>query len=239
MRFPLFGEHGFLSSSVGRKQFVAATGLCLILFVVVHLAGNLLLFAGPDVFNAYAHKLASLRPALFVVEAGLLVIFVSHLAVTVLLVVENSKARGKTRYDVQRSQGERSLATRLMPWTGGIILAFVIWHLLDFTFTDPDGPRGVMPNEVHRGLYGVVFNSFLNPLNSLFYIVAMVAVGLHLSHGVQSFVQTFGFSGLAPSPKLKVACQGFGLLVGLVYSCIPIYVMVVNIITFKSGTPGP
>ena len=90
-----------------------------------------------------------------------------------------------------------------------------------------------MPNEVHRGLYGVVFNSFRNPLNSLFYIVAMVAVGLHLSHGMQSFVQTFGFSGLALSPKLQVACQGIGLLVGLVYSCIPIYVMVLDIKNFE------
>lgn len=233
MKLVLFGERGFLSSSVGRKQFVAATGLCLILFVVAHLAGNLLLFAGPEVFNAYAHKLASLRPAFLVVEAILLLIFVSHLAVTGMLVVGNVKARGRSRYDVEQPQGERSLAARLMPLTGVVILVFVIWHLLDFTFTDHDGPRGVMPNEVHRGLYGVVFNSFRNPLNSLFYIVAMVAVGLHLSHGMQSFVQTFGFSGLALSPKLKVACQGIGLLVGLVYSCIPIYVMVLDIKQFK------
>ena len=233
MKLLFFGEHGFLSSSVGRKQYVAATGLCLILFVVAHLAGNLLLFAGPDLFNAYAHKLASLRPAFYVVDAGLFVIFVSHLAVTGILVTENIKARGQVRYEVQKSQGDRSLATRLMPWTGGVILAFVIWHLLDFTFSDHDGPRGMMPNGEHMELYGVVFNAFVQPWHSLLYIAAMVAVGLHLSHGMQSFVQTFGFTWLGTSQRVKITCQGIGLLVGLVYSCIPIYVMVVNFMTFK------
>ena len=224
---------------MGRKQFVAATGLCLILFVVSHLAGNLLLFAGPEVFNDYAHKLASLRPAFLVVEAGLLLIFVSHLAVTAMLVVANVKARGQKRYEVQQSQGDRSLATRLMPWTGTVILAFVIWHLIDFTFSDHAGPRGLMPNGEQWGLYGVVFTSFINPLHSLLYMVAMVAVGMHLSHGLQSFVQTFGFSALTVSPKLKRACQGFGLLVGLAFSCIPVYVMIINYMKFSNLTPGP
>jgi succinate dehydrogenase / fumarate reductase cytochrome b subunit len=215
-----------LKSSIAKKQIVAVTGLMLILFLIGHLAGNLYMYAGPEAFNAYAKKLASLRPGLLVVEIGLLAVFIIHLSVTALLVLENIKARGEIRYQVQKSRGNRSLATRLMPFTGTIILLFVGWHLLDFTFCDHHGPRSVLSDGKSYGLYGVVYNAFLDPIHSGLYILAMICIGFHLSHGVQSFLQTMGFHHPCYTPIVKKISTGTGILIALGYSSIPIYIMI-------------
>jgi succinate dehydrogenase / fumarate reductase, cytochrome b subunit len=212
----------YLSSSIGRKQIVAFTGLLLIVYVIIHLAGNLFIYAGPNVFNGYAKKLAGLRPALNLLEAGLLLIFVVHLYVTALLVLENINAR--SRYVIEKTKGNRSLASRLMPYTGTVILVFVIWHILDFTLTDHHGPRSVI-NGQSLGLYGVVFNSFANPLHSLLYILAVIAVGLHLDHGVQSFCQTFGLNHPIYMPMINQISRWFAVVITLGYCSIPIYVL--------------
>ena len=214
----------YFNSSIGKKQIVAATGLILILFVIGHLVGNLFMYGGPEVFNGYAKKMASLRPALYLVETGLLFIFMIHLYVTALLVWENCQARGKG-YAVYKSVGKRSWATRLMPYTGGVVLAFVIWHLLDFTFVDHEGPRSFMPDGSQWGLYAIVYNSFSNPLHSFFYIGAMVAVGLHLAHGIQSFVQTFGFNHPRTTPIIRDVSNVLAILITLGFSSIPVYVL--------------
>ena len=169
------------TSSIGKKQIVAATGLCLILFIIGHLAGNLFFYSGPEAFNKYAEKLAHLRPGLLLVEAGLVVIFFVHMWLTVVLAIENHLAR-PVGYAVHKSAGKRSLATRLMPVTGTIIIAFVIWHLLDFTFSDHHGLLSVLDDGHSHGLYGVVYNAFSNPIHSTLYIIAMAALGFHLSH---------------------------------------------------------
>ncbi len=213
----------YFNSSIGKKQIVATTGLLLILFVIGHLAGNLFIYGGPNAYNAYTGFLNKLRPTLYLIEFALLIVFIIHLYVTALLVWENYQARG-TRYAVYKSVGERSWATRLMPYTGTIVLAFVIWHLLDFTFVDHEGPRSIFPDGRHLGLYAVVYNSFSNPLHSFFYIFAMMAVGLHLAHGIQSFFQTFGFHHSRYTPGIKKFSNALGTLIAFVYSSIPVYV---------------
>ena len=215
----------YFSSSIGRKQIVAVTGILLILFLVGHLAGNLLIYLGPEAFNAYAKKLAGLRPGLYVVEAGLLLIFLIHMFVTALLVLENINAR-PVRYKVQKPVGERSTATRLMPYTGTIILIFIVWHLLDFTFADKHGNLSILPDGKDYGLFGVVYNAFSNPWHSYFYIITMMAIGFHLSHGVQSFCQTFGFVGSTTTPLVRNISNAIGLIIAVGYSTIPIYVLV-------------
>lgn len=212
-----------LTTSVGRKQIVATTGLMLILFIVGHLAGNLLIYLGPDAFNAYAHKMASLRPGLYAVEALLLLIFLIHMFFTALLVLENIKARGNTRYHTYKPVGQRSLATRLMPYTGSVILIFVIVHLLDFTFIDKTGAESILPDGKSYELYGVVINAFGNPVHGMFYIIAMLCVGLHLHHGVASFIQTFGFNHPTITPLVKRVSHWFALFITVGFSSIPIY----------------
>ena len=210
-------------TSIGKKQIVAVTGLLLILYVIVHLAGNLLIFAGPAVFNGYAQKLASLRPALYVVEVGLLFIFVVHIWTTAVLVIENYGARGQA-YAVYKSRGERSLATRLMPYTGTFLLAFVAWHIFDFTLIDHDGARSILLDGKSYGLFGVVYNSFLSPLHSALYVLAMFCLGLHLSHGVASCMQTTGFNHPHYAPAVKRISNYFAFFVTVGYSLIPVSV---------------
>lgn len=212
----------YFNSSIGRKQIVATTGLMLVLFLVGHLLGNLIIFLGPEAFNAYAKKLAGLRPGLLVVEFGLLVIFLLHVYYTATLVQENIKARAQ-KYNVNNNS-TRSFATRIMPYTGFILFAFVIYHLLDFTFIDKTGPRNLINGEPYH-LFGVVYNAFLNPWHSLFYIVAMGCVGFHLAHGIQSFVQTFGFGNAKHISQIKSISYALGWGIGLLFASIPLAVL--------------
>ncbi|MBI5415655.1 MAG: succinate dehydrogenase cytochrome b subunit [Candidatus Omnitrophica bacterium] len=212
-----------VKSSIDKKQVVAATGLFLILFVVAHLAGNLFIYGGPEAFNGYARKLAGLRPGLYFVEAALLAVFLVHLDATARLVLENLRAR-PVGYRQGHSAAGGSFASRLMPWTGAAIVAFVIWHLRDLTFVDRAGPAGILPDGRGYGLFGVVYNSLGNPVHGVLYIAAMLAVGTHLSHGIQSFIQTFGLVGEHRLPAVRRVSNGLGILIALAYSSIPVYV---------------
>jgi len=214
----------YYQSSIGKKQIVAVTGLLLIGFLLGHLAGNLLIYLGAETFNNYAKKLVNLRPGLYLVEAGLFFIFVVHLYLTALLVLENIRARD-VAYVVKKSTEQRSLATRLMPYSGTIILAFVVWHLLDFTFIDKHGPRSVLADGQDYGLYGIVYNAFTDPVHSILYIIAMFAIGLHLSHGLQSFAQTFGFRNTSNDQCIQKTSNIVAYGIALGYSTIPVYVM--------------
>ena len=217
----------WICSSIGRKQIVATTGLLLVLFVIGHLAGNLIIFLGPGPFNKYAAKLADLRPWLYIIEFSLLAVFIVHMWITVQLAIENRMAR-PVRYEVSRSIGKRALDTRLMPLTGTVIVAFVIWHLIDFTFTDKEGPLSVLADGQSYGLYGIVYNAFSDPLHSGLYILAMCALGLHLSHGIQSFIQTFGLNHPKYTPTIRKVSNVAAALIALTYSAIPVYVLVKN-----------
>lgn len=214
----------YQQSSIGKKQIVATTGLMLILFLVGHLAGNLFFYLGPEAFNAYAEKLAHMRPGLYLVEFGLFVIFLIHILLTASIVIENRTAR-KTQYASSKTKVPRSLSTKIMPFTGSILLIFVIIHLFDFTFANKSGPLSVLADGHDYGLYGVVYNTFRNPVHSAFYIVAMMCLGFHLFHGIQSFVQTFGFYHPRYTPMLKTMGHIAALAVAFGFSSIPVYVL--------------
>ncbi len=216
----------YFSSSIGRKQIVALTSLALLLFVIAHLAGNFFIFLGPEAFNNYAKKLSELRPGLYLAEAILLILFLIHVVFTAMLVFENIRAR-KNKYAGKPAGNEatRSWATRLMPFTGTVIFIFIITHLLDFTFTDHEGPRSVLAGEF-LGLYGVVVNSFRGILHSFYYIVAMFCIASHLIHGITSFFQTFGLNHTRYTPFIKKFSIIFGLAIACGYSAIPLYVLI-------------
>lgn len=213
----------YLTSSIGKKQITAITGLFLILYVILHLVGNLLILKGPDVFNGYAKALQSLRPFLNVIELGLFLIFAVHVCFTCLVVLENMQAR-QVGYTVSRSVGEHALSTRLMPYTGTFLFLFIVWHLLDFTFVDHDGPRA-MVNGINLHLYGLVYNSFRNLLHSTAYILAMGCVGFHLAHGIQSFFQTFGIVHVRYTLAIKTISNFLGIMIAFGFSFIPVWVL--------------
>ena len=210
------------ASSVARKQLVACTGLLIMGFVLTHLAGNLFIFAGPEVFNAYADKLASLRPLLNFLEIALIIIALIHVFTTLMLLLENLKARG-TRYSICRAVGPSLLGAQWMPVTGPIILIFIIFHLWDFTFAE-HGVRNLVNNQ-DLGLYGVVYNSFRDPLHAIIYILAMIALAVHLTHAIQSALQTFGLNNHKFFPYLKKISVLVGIVVALAYIIIPVSVL--------------
>ncbi|MBI4622299.1 MAG: succinate dehydrogenase cytochrome b subunit [Verrucomicrobia bacterium] len=199
-------------SSIGRKFLMAATGLILVGFVTGHLVGNLQIFAHPDKINGYAHFLQSLGPALWAVRLGLLACVVLHVWAAVALALENRAARGPEPYGVS-TWLDATFASRYMKHTGLVVLAFIVYHLAHFTVGAaqagsfksnlPDYSMGgdfhllgfplVAKGQTVHDVYSMVFLGFANPVVSLFYIVAVGLLSLHLLHGVDSMFQTFGW----------------------------------------------
>jgi succinate dehydrogenase / fumarate reductase cytochrome b subunit len=206
-----------LGSSVGKKILMAVTGLCMIGFLTVHLLGNTMAFAGAEAFNSYAKKLHSLEPYFTVFNIGLLTIGLVHIVVGIILFFENLKARPE-RYEVFDNPGGRTIGSNTMPYTGALILIFVVIHLLKFTFAD----KSVTP------IYQLMANTFANPLWTLMYVAAMVIVALHISHGFWSLFQTFGIN----HPRYLPAIMKLGLVVTLVFGVgfgiLPIYLLMMS-----------
>ena len=205
-----------LGSSVGKKMLMAVTGLGLIGFLSVHLLGNVMAFAGAEAFNGYAAKLHSLQPYLSVFNIGLATLGLVHIVVGIILFFENLKAR-PTRYKVYQNPGGRTIGSNTMPYTGVLIALFVIFHLLKFTFVD----KSVTP------IYQQMAATFANPLWVLFYVVAMVIVAVHISHGFWSLFQTFGIN----NPRYMPLIMKLGLVVTFVFGIglgsLPIYLLII------------
>jgi len=199
------------SSSIGRKAVVAVAGLLLCGFLVTHLAGNLLLFVSEGSFNNYAKTLET-NPLLPLAELGLAALFLAHIAVAVKLRWENRQAR-PARYEEVKSKGGRSVGSRTMSLTALLVFAFIIVHIRTFKF----GPHE------ESGLYRLVMDSFRNPLYSGFYVAAMIALMLHLSHGIQSGFQTLGLNHPRYTPLIRKAGMGFAFLVCAGFALIPIW----------------
>lgn len=224
-----------LRSSVLRKQIVAVTGLMMVGFIIMHLAGNLLIFLGPGAFNEYSHKLHSLGELLWVARLGLLTAVLLHIGFTVAIVMENRAAR-TSRYAVNASKqdGNPAWIRKYMILTGGIVFFFLFFHLNDFTFPSKTGERTIIAGAPEAGeleLYGLVWNSFGNFFRVVFYVAAVTCVGMHLSHGVQSMFQTIGFNHERYTPLIRKASVALGAIVAVGFSLIPIYVLL-------RGTPS-
>jgi succinate dehydrogenase / fumarate reductase cytochrome b subunit len=225
-------SRGFLRSSIFRKQVIAVTGIAMVGFLVAHLSGNLLIYAGPEAFNKYSEKVASFGPLLWVMRVGLIACVLLHVVLTLKLVQENRAARPQS-YAVAEPKGQRSLGALIMQYTGIFILIFLCLHLYDFTFSNKHGPHSVVPglsNGESLGLFGVVWNSFkfTDPLGWIripVYLIAVTGVGLHLSHAIQSVVQTLGFNHPKYTPIIRKVSIVFGAVIGLGFGMIPVYVM--------------
>jgi succinate dehydrogenase / fumarate reductase cytochrome b subunit len=200
------------SSSIGRKFLMAITGLVLVGFVTGHLVGNLQIFGHPDRINGYAHFLQGLGPALWGIRLFLLACVAIHVWAAVVLTMESKAARGPATYGVKKWL-RASVASRYMRMSGFVVLAFLIYHLAHFTVGIPGDadhkgaldevtlshdvrefgiPLATAGTEVHD-VYSMVFLGFANPLVSLFYIIAVGLLSLHLWHGTESLFQTFGW----------------------------------------------
>jgi succinate dehydrogenase cytochrome b subunit len=205
-----------IGSSIGKKLLMALTGLGFIGFLAGHLAGNLTLYAGGDAFNAYAEHLHSLGPLVTLAELGLLTMAAVHVTVGLILFVQNLAARPR-RYEMDRRAGGRTIGSATMPYTGVAILAFVVFHLVNFHFVD----------KTHTTIFAIVAAAFANPLYVALYILAMVVVAVHVSHGFWSAFQTLGASHPKYMPALMVVSVIFAVAVGVGFGFLPIYVSMI------------
>lgn len=211
-------------SSIGRKAAMAVTGAGLILFLVAHLAGNLLMFAGQDAMNSYAYALKSNPGLLWGVRSGLIVIFLLHLYLGITLKLENARAR-PTRYAYNNTI-QASFASRTMIWTGLLILAFVLMHLGHFTmgYIYPDYFHMKDAQGRHDAYNMVVLGFQVVPL-SITYIVAMVILAAHLSHGLPSMFQSVGWNSTRFDAMFKTIGRVVALLLLVGFTSIPISVL--------------
>ena len=202
-----------LGSSIGKKLMMAITGLGFCGFLAGHLAGNLTIYGGKDAFNGYAEHLHALGPLLTLAELGLLTFGLIHIITGLNLYVENLKAR-PVRYAVVKSAGGRTLGSSTMPYTGLILLAFIVFHLMNFSFVD----------KTNTTIFNLVSEAFSNPGYVAVYIIAMIAAAIHVSHGLWSAFQTIG----ANHPKYMPIIQGFGtifaVVIGVGFGFLPVYI---------------
>jgi len=201
-----------LWSSIGKKLLMALTGLAFCGFLAGHLAGNLTIYGGKDAFNSYAEHLHALGPVLTLVEWGLLFFAVVHVCTGLTLFYQNFSAR-TSRYVVNKRAGGRTIGSMTMPYTGILLLAFIIFHLINFHFVD----------KTNTTIYQIVAQAFESPLYVVLYILAMIVAALHVSHGLWSAFQTIGANHLKYMPFIMALSIIFSLAVGFGFGIIPIY----------------
>ena len=176
----------FFASSIGKKVVMAVTGVALFGFVIAHMLGNLQVFLGPTALNHYAEKLRELGPLLWAARIGLLVAAGLHIWAAWSLTQMNKAAR-PVGYR-EKEHRESTYSSRTMRWSGVLLLLFIVYHLLHLTF------GSVHPDFVEGDVYHNFIVGFRPVLVTGFYVIAMLALGLHLYHGVWSFLQTLGLS---------------------------------------------
>lgn len=223
----------WFGTTVAQELLVAVTGLAMVGFIFGHLLGNFLIFKGPEAFNAYAHHLQSLGPLLWAARIGLITALVLHVWTTVALYWSNWGARG-SRYAVTAYRGRKPFPTRIMIFTGIIIFAFLGLHLYDFTFAVKEGAGTIvegMGDGAELGLFGLVWNSFANPLRSLLYLAAVWSVGFHFAHALASIWVTLGLMKEGLTGKAEAAAWLIGAAVALGFSLIPLYVLCTTYVT--------
>ncbi len=216
-----------LSSSLGRKVVMALTGLFLVMFLLVHLSGNLLLFKedGGAAFNAYAHFMST-SPIIRVLEIGLFAGIIFHFLEGVSLLRKNQQAR-PTRYAV-KSPSSATWASRSMGLLGGTITIFLVIHLADFFYkskfaTPEPGVISVIDAEGTRDLYAVVREAFAVGWYSAVYVACMVGLALHLFHGFQSAFQTLGLSHRGYALLVRRIGLLYAIVVPLGFASMPVY----------------
>lgn len=193
-------------TSIGRKFVMAVTGLALGAFILVHLAGNLLLLKGEAAYDGYVALLLA-NPLILYAELGLAGLFLLHIATAAWVRWEDWR-NAPSGYEERKWQGGRTVGSATMLYTAAAILAYLAFHLMTFRFVDHS-----------MGFYQMVTSAFRSPVFTLVYIGGSAALALHLSHGVQSAFQTLGVSHPKYTPLIKIggtltalAMVGFALI---------------------------
>jgi succinate dehydrogenase / fumarate reductase cytochrome b subunit len=197
-------------SSVGTKIIIGLTGLALFLYLITHIAGNLLVFLGPTTFNEYSHTLLS-NPLIPVIEVGLALIFIIHIYKTVRMFLNNQQAR-PVKYASKEYAGapsRKTFASSTMIFSGLWLMVFVIIHVRQFKY----GEEYVAYGTGVRDLYRLEMENFRSPLLVAFYVLSMLVVGSHLWHGIASSFQSLGLDHPRWTPRLLKAAKVVAVLI--------------------------
>ena len=209
---------GFYGSMVGKKAVMGVTGLIWVGFVIAHSLGNLLVFRGASAINAYSHFLKSTGELLWGLRAVLFISVILHVTAAVQLTRQSRAARpiGYTRRENQVA----TIASRTIRWGGALILVFIVVHILHFT-TGTIRPAGGFST---TDVYANVVTSFRIWWVALFYVVSMIALGLHLFHGAWSSARSIGVSPPSPQPLHRRISLAIAIFVWAAFTSIPIAV---------------
>ncbi len=216
----------FLTSSVGKKLIMSLTGLFLIIFLLVHLIGNLQLLAddGGESFNMYAKFMTS-NPLIKMTSYGLYFFILLHAIQGLLIWSKNRASGGSKRYS-----GGRPLSTwagRNMAGLGTVILVFILLHMWQFWFQYKWGEvaSATYDGVEVRDLYEVVRHAFQNVGFVIFYVISMIVIAFHLHHGFQSAFQSLGLNHQKYTPAIKAIGTAYSILIPLGFAVIPLYIL--------------
>ncbi len=212
--------NNFLNSSIGKKFVMAITGSFLLIFLIIHLIGNITLFFGPDAFNGYVKTLDVIKPLIRVIELVLLAAFVFHIFNGFRLWLENKRAR-PVEYKINGSTENSSIFSRTMFISGSIIFIFLVLHLGTFFWRfNVHDPQQLA--DAHQ-YYDIVVGFFQIWWYVLLYIIAMILLGFHLNHGFQSAFQTFGLNSKKYTPLIKKLGTIYAIIMAVGFASMPIY----------------
>ena len=208
------------STSVGQKILIGITGFTLFLYLVIHVAGNLMVFLGPAFFNKYAYTLEG-NPLLPIIELGLLAVFLIHVYRTIRMFLGNQNAR-PVNYVMKKTAGRpsrKSLASSTMIASGLWLLVFIVIHVKAFRYgTEYEWAAG------GRDLYRLEMENLSNPLMVAFYVLSMVVVGSHLWHGIASAVQSLGGDHPTWTPRVLTAGKLLAVMIAGAFIAIAVWV---------------
>jgi succinate dehydrogenase / fumarate reductase, cytochrome b subunit len=213
-------------STIALKLLMAVSGIIFVLFVLVHMYGNLKAFSGHDAYNEYAEHLRTIGEpilprtgALWILRVVLILSLVVHVAAGLRLWHISGRAR-RTKYVVKKNKNS-TFSSHWMRWAGVTIFLFLVWHLLNFTIGKVN-VKGGPTNDP----YNLLVDSFDTWWLTVIYLVAMAALGLHIRHGVWSSMQTLGWTGTA---RARLRANVLGVLVAVViaggFALVPIFTL--------------
>ena len=222
---------GYITSTIFRKGIASLSGLFLVTFLLGHLAGNLQLFIpgveGQTQFNKYALFMTT-NPIIKILSFITYFAVLLHIAITLYLVIQSKKAR-PLRYAVTNNQENSTWSSRNMAVLGTVLMLFLIIHLRSFWY---EMHFGDMPYQYLedgtkiKDLYLITTSAFQNPIYTIFYVLCMGALSLHLKHGVESAIQTIGLKTPNYEKLFKYVAMSIALVIPAVFASIPIYLLI-------------
>lgn len=213
-------------SSIGRKTIMGICGLVWTGFVFAHMAGNLLIFLGPEAYNKYGHAITSNKPLLFVAEGTLIAALLGHVILGLWLFIENKKASPQ-KYAVPASAAKRArFGSKTMAYQGSIILFFIIYHLITFKY----GTVYMVNYEgvEMRDLFRLMVEVFQQPAYVVGYILCLILLGIHLSHGFSSVFQTLGLNHPSYNSCIRKLGWVYAIVVAAGFISQPLYIFLMN-----------